>query len=102
MLWLERKWISDVDLTVADNPGYERMNAERQKGFSSLFGKTRWRFHDGFFESKTAQGTYSYPYFVRPIDAESFEILFSMDGAERMIEISKRPNGFCAKWEPVW
>src|SRR5262245_12526342 len=66
MSWLEREWISDVDLTVAANPAYERMDAERQKGFRSLFGKTRWRFHDGFFESKTAQGAYSYPYFIRP------------------------------------
>jgi hypothetical protein len=101
LLWLEREWVSDADASMAANAvALERVPAETKSRFKSLYGKIRWRFQDGNFYFKSADGESSpSPYSLRPIDDERFEIIVT-DGMT--IEVTKTSRGFCVQFPPAW
>ena len=96
-LWFERTWISDPAATFAANPEYRKLPDDLREKFRGLFGKMLWRVSDGIVEVVPPDGpSFSRPYFIRPIDENSFELTMS-DGETEIVR--RRGEGFCLETE---
>ena len=102
-LWFEANWILDAATTVAANPKVEALDLDTRTKFESLFGITRWRVSDGILTvSHPKTENISSPYFLRPIDSDSFEVIIAVDEHESIFTIRKTERGFCAALHPSW
>jgi hypothetical protein len=96
-LWFERDWISDSGATFRENPDYERLPDNVREKFRAQFGKMRWRVSDGMLEVIPPDSPpFSRPYFIRPIDENSFELIMSDGEIETVRRIG---DGFCLETE---
>ena len=104
LMWLERDWISNGDLSARANPSTESFSEEQLKKFKGIFGRTIWRFKDGVFTGiQTDTGFQgSSPYSIRPADGERWEVIFYEDGLEIILTLWKVEGGFCANPNPTW
>lgn len=102
--WIERRWISDGDLSAAANPHAERLAPADLARFKSLFGKTIWEFEDGVFTGMQTESGYqgSSPYYVRPAGAGRWEIIYYHESQESAVTVWEVEGGFCADTVPGW
>ena len=104
LMWLEREWISDGDLSAKANPSTKSFTVEELRKFKSIFGRTVWRFQDGIFTGVQTDTGFqgSSPYSIRPAEGERWEVIFYEEGLEIILTLWEVEGGFCANPNPTW